>query len=183
MHYYFLGCQSNKVRKRAVQSKSQTKILAWNVFHLRSAFCEQKHTIHINYFCTHKTVFLQIQIHACWVDDASASTKMEMQNKPESLLRTGCYQMGRRVAVCLGVFLTSFSFSIEISCKNELKLLGWIPQCLLVQLQLPVNLWAWSWVSWGTTSFRAHECHDLTPPSTTVYSSTTLLVSTFFYLH
>ena len=89
--------------------------------------------------------------------------------------------MGRRVAV----FLISFSsVSIEISCKkNELHLLCGIPQYLLVQLQLPVNLWAWSWVSWGTTSFRAHECHDLTPPSTTVYSSTTLLVSTFFYLH
>ena len=137
------------------------------------------------------TIFVHTRQFSCkykymlveYADDASASTKMEMQNKPESLLRTGCYQMGRRVAICLGVFLTSFSFSIEISCKNELQLLCWIPQCLLVQLQLPVNLWAWSWVSWGTTSFRAHECHDLTAPSTTVYSSTTLLVSTFFYLH
>ena len=88
--------------------------------------------------------------------------------------------MGRRVAVWV-FFLPHSVFLLRFPVKNELELWCRIPQCLLVQLQLPVNLWAWSWVSWGTTSFRAHECHDLTPPSTTVYSSTTLFLST--YLH
>ena len=54
-------------KKKRCTVEITDKNLAGNVFHLRSAFCEQKHTIHTNYFGTHKTVFLQIQIHACWV--------------------------------------------------------------------------------------------------------------------
>ena len=47
-----------------------------------------------------------------------------------------------------------------------------IYSCLLVQLQLPVNLWVWRVGSAGSRAAAAHECHDLTPLLLTIlYSS------------
>lgn len=47
-----------------------------------------------------------------------------------------------------------------------------IYSCLLVQLQLPVNLWVWRVGSACSRAAAAHECHDLTPLLLTIlYSS------------